>query len=94
MKHSKACSVLELSNLVHDDDTIIVMYKIRFELNATIVPTNQQPFTPRPFPNPMQMQQPLDLSRSNTTNTVWSEGYYGGFPFHTGLVYQGMAPNR
>ena len=73
----------------------IVMYKVRYELTATLiqVPTNQQPpLTPQTFTNPTQMQQPLDSSWSHTT--IWYEDYYGGPPFYTGPVHPGMAPNR
>ena len=70
----------------------IVMYRVRYELTATLVPINQQPLTPQTFTNPAQMQQPLDSSWSHTTS--WYEDYYGIPPFYTGPVHPGMAPNR
>ena len=66
------------------------MYKIQFELTVTLIPSN--PSAPHPFTNPMQMQHPLEPLPSYTT--VWSEDYYGGFPFDAGPVYQGTALNR
>ena len=69
---------------------IVMYYKIQFELTATLVPSNQP--TSQPFANPMQMQHPFNSLPSYTT--VWLEDYYGGFPFYTGPVYQGMTPNR
>ena len=65
-------------------------YKIQFELTATLVPSNHP--TPQPFANPIQMQHPFNSLPSYTT--VWLEDYYGGFPFYTGPVHQGMAPNQ
>ena len=67
------------------------MYQVRFELTSTLDPTDQPSSTLQPFPNPMQMQHPLDLSRSNTI--VLSEGYHDGSTSYTGPVYQGMAPD-
>ena len=43
------------------------------------------------FTNPIQMQQPLDSLRSNTTS--WYEDYYGSSPFYILALYI-MALNR
>ena len=71
---------------VHYSLSSPAMYKIQFELTATLVPSNQPPSTPHAFANP--------FNSLPSYTTVWLEDYYGGFPFYAGPVYQGMAPNQ